>query len=189
MPIDAFDGRCCRNLRRTDGAFALKHFDDAAVREKILVAQGVSVKRVMTGERKELLLLFFSRGHVTLHLAVSIGPLVCWSVRNIFKFRAVFLFYCSCSNRPRLDWSVFSVSLSVCQFVNLSVCQFCQSVSLSVCQSVNLSICQFVFLFSLLICQLFSLSTCYYASLLVCQFVSQVVYYAIVYLVFRRSVC
>ena len=58
MPIDAFDGRCCRNLRRTDGAFALKHLDDAAVREKILVAQGVSVKRVMTGERKELLLLF-----------------------------------------------------------------------------------------------------------------------------------
>ena len=126
---------------------------------------------------------------MTLHLAVSIGPLVRWSVRNIFKFRAVFLFYCSCSNRSRLDWSVFSVSLSVCQFVNLSVCQFCQSVSLSVCQSVNLLICQFVILFSLLICQLFSLSTCYYASLLVCQFVSQVVYYAIVYLVFRPSVC
>ena len=123
---------------------------------------------------------------MTLHLAVSIGPLVRWSVRNIFKFRAVF--YSIVPVRTFRDW-IGLFSLSVCQFVSLSICQFCQSVSLSVCQSVNLSICQFVILFSLLVCQLFSLSTCYYASLLVCQFVSQVVYYAIVYLVFCRSVC
>ena len=138
----------------------------------------------MTGERKELLLLFLV---VDMWLYTLPCRLVRWSVGlsvTSLNSEQFFLFYCSCSNRPRLDWSVFSVSLSVCQFVNLSVCQFCQSVSLSVCQSVNLSICQFVILFSLLICQLFSLSTCYYASLLVCQFVSQVVYYAIVYFVF-----
>ena len=53
MPIDAFDGRCRRRLRRTNVAFALKDFDDAAVRQNILVAQGISIERVMTEEIKK----------------------------------------------------------------------------------------------------------------------------------------
>ena len=32
----------------------------------------------------------FSRGHATLHLAVSVGPLVRWSIRNISKIASGF---------------------------------------------------------------------------------------------------
>ena len=46
----------------------------------------------------------FSRGHATLHLAVSVGP----SVRHIFELRAVFALLLL-PNRPRLDCRVSSL--------------------------------------------------------------------------------
>ena len=47
----------------------------------------------------------FSRGHATLHLAVSVGRSVGRSVRHIFEFRAVFALLLL-PNRPRLDCRV-----------------------------------------------------------------------------------
>ena len=51
----------------------------------------------------------FSRGHATLHLAVSVGryvgPYVGPSVRLIFEFRAVFALLLL-PNRPRMDCPV-----------------------------------------------------------------------------------
>ena len=47
----------------------------------------------------------FSRGHATLHLAVSVRPSVRRSVRNIFELRAVFALLLL-PNRPRLDCRV-----------------------------------------------------------------------------------
>ena len=49
--------------------------------------------------------MIFSRGHATLHLAVSVGPSVRRSVRYIFEFRAVFTSLLL-PNRPRLDFRV-----------------------------------------------------------------------------------
>ena len=52
----------------------------------------------------------FSRGHATLHLAVSVGPSVGPSVGHIFEFRAVFALLLL-SNRPRLDCRVSGLVL------------------------------------------------------------------------------
>ena len=49
--------------------------------------------------------MIFSRGHATVHLAVSVGPSVRRSVRYIFEFRAVFTSLLL-PNRPRLDFRV-----------------------------------------------------------------------------------
>ena len=50
----------------------------------------------------EVKLTFFSRGHATLYLAVSVGRSVGPSVRNIFELRAVFGLLLQ-PNRPRVD--------------------------------------------------------------------------------------
>ena len=49
--------------------------------------------------------LFFSRGHATLHLAMSVGMSVVPSVRHILEFQAVFALLLL-PNRPRLDCRV-----------------------------------------------------------------------------------
>ena len=59
MPHDPFHRSCCRSLRGIDDAFLLKDLDDAAVRQKILVAQGVPIERVMTKEKNKAWLVFF----------------------------------------------------------------------------------------------------------------------------------
>ena len=53
--------------------------------------------------------ILFSRGHATLHLAVSF---VCRSVGHIFEFRAVFALLLL-PNRPRLDCRVSVLVFSI----------------------------------------------------------------------------
>ena len=53
---------------------------------------------------------FFSRGHATLHLAVSVGRSVGRSVRHIFEFRSFFALL-HLPNCPRLDSRVSGLVL------------------------------------------------------------------------------
>ena len=48
---------------------------------------------------------FLSRGHATLHLALSVGKSVGRSVRHIFELRVIFALQLL-PNRPRLDCRV-----------------------------------------------------------------------------------
>ena len=57
------------------------------------------------------LINLFSRGHATLHLAVSVGQYVRTSVGHIFEFQAVFALQLL-SNRPRLDCRVSGLVFS-----------------------------------------------------------------------------
>ena len=89
----------------------------------------------------------FSRGHATLHLAVSVGQSVgrsvCPSVRHIFEFRAVFALLLL-PNRPRLDCRVSGLvssvrdRLSLTSRLSLLSCVICECESWSIILAYNL---------------------------------------------------
>ena len=64
--------------------------------------------------KKEFFLTFLSRGHATVHLAVSVGRLVCRSIPNIFELRfSRFFRFCGfCITAPAQP---FAARLRECQ--------------------------------------------------------------------------
>ena len=101
---------------------------------------------------QQCLSMVFSRGHATLHLAVSVGMLVGPSVRRSVTFlnSGWFLHYCSCPTvrdwiavYPALFYFIVCLPFHYCLFVQLFLI-FC----LSACPSIKL----FVFFFFVYIC-------------------------------------